>query len=123
MAQRFHTCTNLYLMSITQTLSTALTLCAESGRTVSGGEMYVDCKYNKQELYKSHWDIHTSEDGTGSQVLFFPLQPGKLNIIKDLDIPYFLPKVLKWAHAILRNPPAAVDSIRINQQLMLTVSR
>ena len=55
--------------------------------------MYVDCKYNKQELYKSHWDIHTSEDGTGSQVLFFPLQPGKLNIIKDLDIPYFLPKV------------------------------
>ena len=65
--------------------------------------MYVECQYNGQELYNSHWDLRISEEGTGSQVFFFPLPAGKLTVVKDMDIPYYLPKVEHLQTAALIN--------------------
>ena len=55
--------------------------------------MYVEAKYNGKDLYSSRWDLCTAEEGTGSQVLVCPLAVGKHNLVKDFEIPRFLPKV------------------------------
>ena len=57
------------------------------------GFMYVEAKYNDKDLYSSKWDLCTVEEGTGSQVLFCPLAVGKHFLVKEMEIPRFLPKV------------------------------
>ena len=63
--------------------------------------MFLECQYNGKELYSNKWDLCTVEEGTGDQVIFCPIAPGKHKFVKDLDIPNYLPKVSRFDMLII----------------------
>jgi len=55
--------------------------------------MYLTCQYNGNDLYSSHWDLCTIEDGLEDRVINCPIRIGRRKFVKELKIPNYLPKV------------------------------
>ncbi|ESO87350.1 hypothetical protein LOTGIDRAFT_154845 [Lottia gigantea] len=63
---------------------------------VTGGEFYIDVKYNDKDLYDNHWELcelaQDDEDEEDQRLVACPLAKGPHSFVQDRNIPYYLPK-------------------------------
>lgn len=59
---------------------------------VTGGQMFLKCQYNGNDLYSNQWDLCTVEEGTDDRIIYCPVRPGRRKFVKNLKIPNYLPK-------------------------------